>query len=746
MADNVRNILLKLVIDDKEVTTTLNLTNQEVERLKNQAAGVTTGYQNAFKLITTEALKYNQVTNENIKSLTEWMAAQNLSEDEIVQSMAALQQLNNTIDMNSAEYQQNVVAIANIGNAYEMLVKKNQAVASTQRGVSMGSRGMGMAVNQLGYAIGDASMIAVNFRFALMGIGNNLPFIAQGLSDAAREAKALNTTLGKQLLDTLKGGGGLILAINGLMLLMQLLPELFSSATKAAKEHKDKIKELAQEYENLGSTSLDSLKNRNNIMMDVLKKERQEYIRTVEKRDRITGSVVDYTEVITNQKRVDEIDETLKELENKLKAIEQVGTQVKSKVQLILGGRYDISSITKAKEAIGLLNNEFNDAVEGDYKEQIAVKIRALKKYQEELEKGLDSDKTFDTAQKRLEIEQEHNKEMAEIRGASELELLQMEAAHLQERLDLYKKFGEDVTELSYQLQEVQLKINNETLGLTTDNIKEQLDEVDKAMEELADKISTPPEAPKILGNEELDKLRIDSIDSEFERQRALADYEYKLGLKKYEDYENFEEIKYALYAQKSAAIRQIDQAEADHKMQVTQQALSAIGSMFGQHTAAYKAVAVAQTIIETYKAATAALAPPPVGLGPVFGPLLAGVTMAAGMANVAQIEKQDTQMTGFAEGGAVIGENGIEIISPMKEYSEGWGEIIALTNMAAASRIRELTSGGNYPNTDKLYNEVKLFNENLEKYSKRPMFMKVGRNSAKEIVIEGQAGLRKSK
>ncbi len=215
--------------------------------------------------------------------------------------------------------------------------------------------------------------------------------------------------------------------------------------------------------------------------------------------------------------------------------------------------------------------------------------------------------------------------------------------------------------------------------------------------------------------------MRIESIDGEFERQRALADYEYQLGLKKYQDYENFEEIKYALYAQKSAAIRNIDQAEADHKMQVTQQALSAIGSMFGQHTAAYKAVAIAQTIIETYKAATAALAPPPVGLGPVLGPILAGITVISGFENVAQIKKQDTKMTGFAEGGVAVGENGIEIISPMKEYSEGWGQIIALTNLAAAQRIRELTSLGGSANNAQaaaLFNEMKLLNENFVKYA----------------------------
>jgi uncharacterized protein YoxC len=69
--------------------------------------------------------------------------------------------------------------------------------------------------------------------------------------------------------------------------------------------------------------------------------------------------------------------------------------------------------------------------------------------------------------------------------------------------------------------------------------------------------------------------------------------------------------------------------------------------TIFEQGTEAYKAIASAENIISTYNAATAALAPPPLGLGPVAGIPLAAVTVAAGLANLARINE-----VGFAGGG----------------------------------------------------------------------------------------------
>lgn len=72
----------------------------------------------------------------------------------------------------------------------------------------------------------------------------------------------------------------------------------------------------------------------------------------------------------------------------------------------------------------------------------------------------------------------------------------------------------------------------------------------------------------------------------------------------------------------------------------------------FGEESAAYKAFAIAQAIISTYLAATSALAPPPVGYGPVAGiPAAIGI-VGMGLANVGKIAGA------FADGGIVGGSS----------------------------------------------------------------------------------------
>lgn len=101
-----------------------------------------------------------------------------------------------------------------------------------------------------------------------------------------------------------------------------------------------------------------------------------------------------------------------------------------------------------------------------------------------------------------------------------------------------------------------------------------------------------------------------------------------------------------------------LDQAIKDNEKQkqidflLGQQKLSTASYVFGEtmklmdkESAAYKLLAISQASIDTYRAATSALAPPPVGAGPLFGPILAAVTVGLGLANIAKI-------MGFADGG----------------------------------------------------------------------------------------------
>lgn len=86
---------------------------------------------------------------------------------------------------------------------------------------------------------------------------------------------------------------------------------------------------------------------------------------------------------------------------------------------------------------------------------------------------------------------------------------------------------------------------------------------------------------------------------------------------------------------------KKFDQVKANSEketLNVISGLISQSAGLFKEQTIAGKALAISQATINTYSAATAALAPPPLGLGPVFGPIAAAIAIATGLANIANI------------------------------------------------------------------------------------------------------------
>tara|TARA_Y100001938_G_C8080860_1_gene428963 strand:- start:42 stop:1586 length:1545 start_codon:yes stop_codon:yes gene_type:complete len=76
----------------------------------------------------------------------------------------------------------------------------------------------------------------------------------------------------------------------------------------------------------------------------------------------------------------------------------------------------------------------------------------------------------------------------------------------------------------------------------------------------------------------------------------------------------------------------------AEAKRNIVANSIGQISELIGQESAVGKALAVSQALINTYSAAAAALAPPPVGAGPIFGPIAAAGAVALGMKSVKDI------------------------------------------------------------------------------------------------------------
>lgn len=113
--------------------------------------------------------------------------------------------------------------------------------------------GARLAISQLGFAMGDFGMIAVNARMALMGIGNNMPFIIQGFAQLKQEAALAGRTVKQEFMTSLRGPNGLILGVNAALFAMQTIPAIFEAINKKAKEAADEgLSRFEKQMKNIG--------------------------------------------------------------------------------------------------------------------------------------------------------------------------------------------------------------------------------------------------------------------------------------------------------------------------------------------------------------------------------------------------------------------------------------------------------------------------------------------------------------
>jgi hypothetical protein len=136
------------------------------------------------------------------------------------------------------------------------------------------------------------------------------------------------------------------------------------------------------------------------------------------------------------------------------------------------------------------------------------------------------------------------------------------------------------------------------------------------------------------------DAVYTESLKGEFQKRREALEESLKAGLISKERY--------------AAEMRKIDSDETVFAINNISNMLGTAQSMFAENTEAYKGIAVAQAMMNTYLGATAAYAAGvetggPAGL--ILGPIMAAVAIAAGLANVAKITG-----VSFADGGIVSG------------------------------------------------------------------------------------------
>jgi len=304
---------------------------------------------------------------------------------------------------------------------------------------------------------------------------------------------------------------------------------------------------------------------------------------------------------------------------------------------------------------------------------------------------GGGSKKTFADDLKKLE--ESYNTslfKMQELDKASKEDLLKAEKKFIEDKILLYREYDKDKTPLIVELKTVitQLDIIEEEKF-----IKERKDSRNKnqnlgMMEQLEKDVNPNYKAPltdaekkrnkEILDQEaELrdrkEKFRISQMDNEFDRQRAMVDFEAQAELDKYKNYSNYAQMKLQIDSETADAKKKINEAENGAQISMAKETLGILAGMVNENTALGKGIAIAQATINTYEGATKALAQ-----GGIWGAIQMAVVIASGMAQVQKIMSTEMpQMKGYERGGVIVGENGMEIIAPAQDYASGQARLI---------------------------------------------------------------------
>jgi hypothetical protein len=112
----------------------------------------------------------------------------------------------------------------------------------------------------------------------------------------------------------------------------------------------------------------------------------------------------------------------------------------------------------------------------------------------------------------------------------------------------------------------------------------------------------------------------------------------------------------HAAQVQQGTVMGAITATTNSQQFKAMQQSFAALSGLMNSHSKGAfevgKAAAIANAVISTAAGAAAALAPPPLGIGPLFGGILAGATILAGGVQIAEIASQQFNPGGQADEG----------------------------------------------------------------------------------------------
>jgi len=739
MAETQNNIVFKLIIDGQPATATLDIVKGEFLEAGAAADQGSEIIKKGYQELSVEAAKYTEVTEGNVAALTQFLSTQNISADMIEKQIALLQNEAKILDINSEAWRQKMTAATNLKAAYGQMINNTTSLNSTNQAAMPGVNNMTMAIGQFGWALGDANMFMVNARMGMMSIANNIPMVVQAFLQA-RAAAGGQVSAMQQITQALMGGGGLLLGINALMFVLQILPGLFGNTTKAMTDQKDEMKKLSDEYKKLSLTELEGEK----ASLETLKRGYEAQRKEIESRRQIvyeqnerSGNYGKVKEILWGRSDDEERYKKLKEGYTKddkfIEGIDQINEKLKNANQAILTtkenltrvvtGKYPLDSIFNIGEAIKILDQQIEhttDTAERKGLETIRTQLDKLKKSMNPDDKSESEAKKFAEEKSRAItdlVKDEYEQQERERLNTIEYRNLIDEKIKKEEEL---KTIHENIRNAKSHAElvgyQVQKDLTEKSIKLLDDQMKKEEEKNDKLVESYRKEREEKTKGIISEQDHQKDKAKWEQEssykfeDNAIDRQKKELDVEEAQSIQRAELFGATEEQKTNIHRYYSKQREKIEQQQFTVTLTSASQMLGQLAGMFGKQTAAYKVLATAQVWIETYKGIAALYAPPPVGVGPVLAPFMTGALLAMGGLQTANIMKTNTSMPGYARGGAIVGEKGVEIIAPAQDYATGMAELVNRTVL----EVQNYFSSGNSAGNAQLINEIRMMREEL--------------------------------
>lgn len=297
----------------------------------------------------------------------------------------------------------------------------------------------------------------------------------------------------------------------------------------------------------------------------------------------------------------------------------------------------------------------------------------------------------------------------SEIAANRELELLQFKKLNVEQQTAAINQINEEAkkrelqinqtydAEILASLKSTKNAIQEEVNRANAERLQSEIDFKQLEIEAAGDPQSEFDKKIELLNlQEEAENLatqnRIDNLNSELVAEAILNS---ESDAKKVAEKEQLEKTLTLTHTKYNKLRAEVTRLTDEQNVQSLSNSLGQIAALLKQGSFEYKALAISKAFIDTYAGATAALAPPPTGAGPLYGPILAGATIVTGLANIAKItgiQFKDGGMTvedmyknynpsfvgSFQSGGryskpsiGLIGEEGTELVISNKTLSQ---------------------------------------------------------------------------